>query len=417
MIVVTRNDGVKFIAQAYREQLLTLNKRILLQEIRHLSSQQGQFVCFMRNMKRELEAMFSKEQGFLLGELVWDYFGRPDNLIYCEAIANSATCFLVIVRDGSVYFDNKLPCEQVSKEIVSILADNHTYDIYTYGDVPLRDTETFGNATFMLPKKLIGSFNHLKNPVFPTLLTSSEFELQPLPQALRSKYLRHNRIFVIVSAIVLALITGWVLLSPSHTVIAPIKTTVVTSSAYEQALTTPAPDRIMSEVSQKIEQLYLLPGWEVVKISYNGGGYDMTLHSDDGDVWYLRNWAQQHAYGFQMTPEGAQLQLTSSLVNRALPTDYAIFQSSMDVLMRRLSQVLPNSAIAVSNMTQFGSIQKTDVTLSLSDVSPDVFNLIGQELSALSLSLSVMDLQLKDGLISGKLQLSLWGTATATTTG
>lgn len=407
MVIVTRHDGVKFIAQAYREQLLTPNKRALLHEIRHLSSQQGQFVCFMRNMKRELEAIFSKEQGFLLGELVWDYFGRPDNLIYCESIAQSANCFLVIVRQGSVYFDNKLPCEQVSSELMPILADNHPYEIYTYGDVPLRNTETFGNATFTLPKKLIGSFNHLKNAVFPVLLTSSEFELQPLPQALRSKYLRHNRIFVIFSVFVLLMIAGWALLPSSHSTKVPVKTTII-STAYEQALMTPSPDRVIHELAQKIDELYLIPGWEVVKINYNNNNYIITLHSDDGDVWYLTNWAKQHYYDVHMTPDGMQLQLRSSLLSRQLPAHYAIFQTEMDVLIRRLSPVLPGNAIAVGDIQQVGLLQKVDVTLNLSDVSPDVFNLIGQELNALPVSIS-MDLQLKDGLISGKLQLSLWG--------
>lgn len=411
MIVVTRQDGVRFIAQAYREQLLTGNKRLLLQEIRHLALQQGQFVCFMRNMKRDIEAMFSKEQGFLLGELIWDYFGRPDNLIYCESIAQSATCFLVIVRQGSVYFDNKLSCEQVNQEIMPILADNHPYEIYTYGDVPLRDTETFGNATFTLPKKLVGSFSHLRNPVFPSLLTSSEFELQPLPRALRSKYLRHNRVIVILIALLLTLIMGWALLWSSHSVVTPPVKTVVTPTAYEQALMTPAPDRLMNEVTQKIEELYLIPGWEVSRIRYDGLGYNITLNSADGDVWYARNWALQHSYDFHLVPQGVQLHAKSSLSVRQLPGQYAPFQASMDTLMQRLSQVLPNQAAVVGNIAQFGSLQQAEITLNLNDISPDIFNLIGEELKSLSLSLVLMDLQIKEGLISGKLQLSLWGCA------
>lgn len=411
MIIVTRQDGVRFIAQAYREQLLTANKRLLLQEIRRLASQQGQFVCFMRNMKRDIEAMFSKEQGFLLGELVWDYFGRPDNLIYCESIAQSATCFLIIVRQGSVYFDNKLPCEQVTQEIMPILADTHPYEIYTYGDVPLRDTETFGNATFTLPKKLVGSFNHLKNPVFPSLLTSSEFELQPLPQALRSKYLRHNRVIVILIALLLAVITGWALLWSSHPVVTASVKTVVAPPAYEQALMTPAPDRLMNEMTHKIEELYLIPGWEVSRIRYEGQRYNITLNSTDGDVWYLRNWALEHLYDFHLMPQGVQLQSTSSLSIRQLPDQYAPFQISMDTLVQRLSQVLPNQAVVVGNIAQLGSLQQAEITLNLNDISPDVFNLIGEELKTLSLSLILMDLQVKEGLISGKLQLSLWGSA------
>lgn len=411
MIVIKRDDGVKFIAQVYREPLTVKNKRLLIQELRMLSAQHGQYVCLRRKSRQALEASFSQEPGFLLGELIWDYFGRLNNIIYCEAMSNGAHCLLVVIRHGSVYLANKLSSDQIQKELIPLLADNQVYDIYTYGDVPLRDVETFGGATFTLPKKRVSQFHYLKHPIFPQLLTAQEFELQPLPTALRSRYLRRHDVFAVVAFLFVVVFGSsfWFLATTHSDVNATTAAHFIGSAPYQAALTTPRPVDLLNEVARHIDQLYLIPGWAVSKITYNDGQYAVHMLPKGGDLWYLTQWAKQHYYDFHVTSNGAALQLRSQMPRRVLPKHYASFDKATNVFIHRMEHVLTHRAIHVHESHKHGAMREIRVTLDVEQLSPDLLDLVGQELDDLPISLSAIDLRITDGLIEGKIDLSLWG--------
>lgn len=412
MAVIERQDGIKFIAQVYRERIGVMNKRLLAEEIRTLCDQHGQYLSIMRKMKGELEIAISPLQGYLLGELVWDYFSRLDNLIFCEAVAESAHCILVVIRAGAVYLDTRLLSSQVYDELLPIFSDQVAYDVYTYGDVAIRDTDTFGDATFKLPKKMVAKFNHLKVSVFDKLLPSPEFELQPLPVMLRSKYVRSRTTSVTVLAVLIVFVMGWWYFSTmsSTTRSLPVQRASLPSvQQYDLALSSPAPTALINELTKKIEQLYLIPGWNAAHITFNGGKYRVDMHSQGGDLWYLTDWAKQHYYELRMTSDGAELTLESHLKKRDLHKHYPDMQSAVDTFVERMRQVLTATAVHVGASQQYGLMQETRFTLDLNKLSPDLLDLIGQELEDLPLSLSSIDLRLQDGLIDGKIQLSVWG--------
>lgn len=411
MTVIKRKDGTQFISHVYRERMPRMAKRLLVQEIRLLSSQHGSYLCIMRGTKHHLEVAFSQEQGYLLGELVWDYFARPDNLIVCEAIAESAHCILVVIRDGAVYLDTKLLSSDIYDALVPILADDREYEVYTYGDVPVRDTDTFGNATFKLPKKIISKFNHLKVSVFERLTTSPEFELRPLPVMLRSKYLRSHHVAMAIAATALVVVGGWWFFGGS-TPPQPVDTGVPVLAqlqSFEVALSSPSPTQLITELGTKIDQLYLIPGWQAARITFNGDKYQVDMHADGGDLWYLTDWAKQHYYDLRITSDGAELTLESHLKKRALPKTYPNMQLAVETFMQRMKHVLATGAVHIDSSGPHGDMQETKFTLDIQELSPDLLDLVGQELGDLPLSLSSIDLRLKDGLIDGKIQLSLWG--------
>ncbi len=411
MIVIRRDDGVKFIAQVYREQLTVKSKRLLIQEIRMLSAQHGQYVCLMQRGRNTLEVSFSQEPGFLLAELVWDYFGRIDNMIYCEALNNCAHCLLVVIRSGSVYLANKLPADHIQKELMPLLVDNQLYDIYTFGDVPLRDVETFGGATFTLPKKRVNQFHYLKDPVFLKLLAAQAFELQPLPDVLRSRYLRRTDVFAVVAfvSVFIFAMGWWLIVSPHADMVSATTGQLKYKTSYQVALSTPRPMDLLHELAQHIDHLYLIPGWVVSKITYNEGQYVIHMNQQGGDLWYLTQWAKQHYYDLHVTTNGAALQLHSQLSRRTLPKHYASFDKATDELMHRLAHVLTHRAIHVHERHTHGGIQEMRLSLDVTQLSPDLLDLVGHELDDLPVSLSAINLRIKDGLVDGKIDLSLWG--------
>lgn len=412
MVAIQRHDGINFIAHAYREQLVISNKRIAVQELRMLSSQHGQYVCLRRKSRHEFEACFSQQLGYLLGETVWDYLGRPDHLIYCEAIAESAHCFLVVIRNGMVYLDNKILSADVHKELLPIIADTHVYEVYTYGDVPVRDVETFGGATFVLPKKTVCKFHHLKNPLFSQLLPTPQFILKPLPEVLKSNYLRgQSRLTIVTILVLIVVLCGWwIFRSPSESSHEVIKTQAIAQlHPFEKALTSPNPAILISELSQKIDELYLMPGWKVLDLNLKGDEFEVRLQSEGGSLWYLSQWAKQHYYQLNILPDGAMLKFTSFAKKRKMPKYVSSADTSLDQFLQRMQRVLVDNSIHVEGKQKQGGVTETQMTLDLKSLSPDLLVLIGQELNDLPVSLSSVNMHLNNGLIDGKIQLSLWG--------
>ena len=180
-------------------------------------------------------------------------------------------------------------------------------------------------------------------------------------------------------------------------------------ASYEVALSSPEPSALIDELAQKIDQLYLIPGWKAANITFSGGKFQIDMQSHGGNLWYLTDWAKQHYYDLRMTPRGAELTLKSHLKNRKLPQHYLDSKTVVADFMQRLSEVLMADAIHMEGSRQRGIMQEIQFTLDLKELSPDLLDLVGRELEDLPLSLSSIHLHLEDGLIDGQIELSLWG--------
>ena len=110
MSTLVRSDGTQFVMQAYRELLSAKKKSQIIQEIRFLAEQQGQY-----------EAVFSTEPGYWLGESIWHYFNQPKNLIYCEALPDSAQVLTVVIQQGSVYIDSQMLASSLQLELLPLM--------------------------------------------------------------------------------------------------------------------------------------------------------------------------------------------------------------------------------------------------------------------------------------------------------
>ncbi len=69
-----------------------------------------------------MEAVFSKESGYLLGENVWTYFDKSPYLIFCERLSKDTNqVLLVIVRANEVYLDTVVDNEKLRTELVPLM--------------------------------------------------------------------------------------------------------------------------------------------------------------------------------------------------------------------------------------------------------------------------------------------------------
>lgn len=412
MVVVDRQDGLKFIVQAYRETLVRQSRRLLVQDIRLLAKQHGPYASLYAHDK-DIETAFAAESGYLLGECVWDYFGRPDDLIYCEALGQRSDCLLVVIRDGRVYLDMKLLSSQIQDELQPILADKQPYVVYTYGDVPLRDTETFGGATFTLPKEMCGQFNQLREPLFNSLIPASKFALKPADKLSFSSLSRHQNKWIGLGLIVVLLaVGGWRYHSSSQISLVP--THAVLQSSFQREWQTtfhqPSPVTIMRAVVDHLDAMYLIPGWQASAIHYASHQFQAHLKATDGgNLWSLTDWAKQHYYTMHRDSNDAVLEADPQLPVRESVPDVITMPEAVSAVTRRLSQLLTADAIHIGTASRHGHLQTVPVELTIHSLSPDLLSLVGEEFNHLPVTLSTADLTIDDGLINGTLHLSLWG--------
>ena len=416
MTRVTRGDGTPFVIQAYRESFITKKRSMLLQEIRMLAEQQGQYLGLFKKIGQNLEVVFSKEAGYLLAESVWHYFGKPDNLIYCEAISSSAHMLLVVIQGGNVYLETRILSNSLRDELIPLMSGDQAYRIITFGDITLRSADTFGGATFTFPKKLIESFVILEEPIFAKLPTLQEYQLQPLILALKSEYLRRRPTFLATALLILVVVLGaWWLFSPSKSPeisVQPITNIkrVNPYAQYETVLKSVAPDQQLNDIALKLQQLYFVPGWHVSHLESDGKLYVAQMVAEGGDLELLSQWSKQHHYDFKITPSGPQLQLRSNLKSRENAQEVLPLQSTVLRVIDSINIILRNDkSVEVGETQLYGTTKQTRLTVTLSNISPEVLDLVGQTLKDLPIVLSHVDINVDSGFISGNIQLSVWG--------
>src|SRR3990167_80168 len=137
MPYITREDGERFIIPSYRDVLSVKKQSLLRREVLLLASNYGEYATLQRKNADQYEVAFSPDPGYLLGETVWHYFKRPRDLIYCEAIPNTAEAILVIVKGGSVYLEGSFPIDTIPEELVIFQTQQNNFEIYIHGNVPI----------------------------------------------------------------------------------------------------------------------------------------------------------------------------------------------------------------------------------------------------------------------------------------
>lgn len=415
MATITRSDGVQFVIQPYRELLNPARRTLLLQEIRMLAEQHGHYVSLERKHAGTIEATFSKAPGFLLAECVWEYFGCPENLIYCEEIPDSGQIFLVVIRENSVYLDARVQAIEARTELMPLMTGEHVYRIVTSGNVPLSDSVRPNCFTF--PEKMILSFEKLKAPLFPVLPSDIRAQLESLPLALKSSLLgRDYAPYISAVLVCLLILGGWWLFAPTpkpRAAVAQRSTapSVTDLSAYNVGLSSPSPAKQLTELSQVISRLYIIPGWQFEQVTLTQGTYHINVEREGGDMQSLTTWSAQNHFELELSGAGVKLGYKSVVPSRMPPQALYRSQQVLAILIDHLDRLLHEKSVLIGSSQTIGTMQKTDVTVNLHNISPSVLMLVGEEFGNLPLSLKSASVRLQTGgLLEGSIQLTVWGT-------
>ncbi|HEV2613703.1 MAG TPA: hypothetical protein VGV92_03225 [Gammaproteobacteria bacterium] len=395
-----------FLFQPYREALTVKTASLLRKEIQYLAEQHGQYCRLFKRKAGEIEAVFSQEQGYLLGETVWNYFEKTPYLIYCEKLASEKddkeenSIVLVVVRDGVVYLDTKLTSVGLSEELKNLLSadskstDSKKYKVYTHGAIPYK----FEN---------VGSLKVVEKSVFESLMWDSAFQLLPILDALREQGLedrtKSSLAFVTILCVGLLGALWWYSSKPT------VSVSVNPYEQYELSLQTPTPASETAALIHGLEKINRIPGWMVSSVEFDGQNGNAKLTSMGGTATQLLTLSQSMGMVATFSSNGVFVNFTSSLSHRPVPDTIANTEKTVAIIMDRMTRVLPKKSVSVNQTISNRVFKQVEMTISFNNVSPEVLQLIGSRLDDLPVNIESITVSVKNGLLTGYFKISVVG--------
>lgn len=411
MALLERQDGVPFAVYTYREVVMSKKASLLKQEFAMLSEEHGEYARIFVLPSGDYEAVFSKDSGYLLGETVWDYFSRPYDFIYCEAL-DDEYAILVVVRAGSVYLDARLPLAHLQDEFIALESGSNTYDIYISGNVPIAQQAEEHKFTFQ--EQFVKSFTVLEQPLFPILPVDEALKLIAFPAALAELQLGREKMPVYIVALIvgLATVASVYFLWPEKELPAPVKIIKPPPrdpyQAYKQTLKVPSAQDELTVLASTINNLFTVPGWRPTKIEFTQHVVTASLTSMGGDTNILLHWAQEHQADLQLHSNTATV-VVDLLLNNRPPVQTIYNQQLLVSTVYDRLKLISTAPIAVGEQTATGNIAKTPLTITLNHVTTDMLVLYARSLGDLPVVVISGNLTVTDGLLSGKIDIEAIG--------
>jgi hypothetical protein len=179
---------------------------------------------------------------------------------------------------------------------------------------------------------------------------------------------------------------------------------------YNTALQSVAPEQQMNNLVLKLQQLYLAPGWCVSHLQLKGGRYQAQMTAQGGNLELLSQWSQRNHYEFSVLPTGPLLTATSDLPSRSNPSHVIDLQTTVMRVVDRVNLILRSEqSVHVGATQHYGRAKQAQLNVEVTNISPGLLDLVGQELKQLPVVLSNVDITVSNGFISGTIQLSVWG--------
>lgn len=411
--IIREKDGATFITPDYRELTSAKKASLLKREILMLSTQHGDFSHIRKKNKSQYEIAFSHETGFLLGESIWQHFNKPYNMVYCEPLPDTAEAILVVVTSGSIFIDTKIPVLSIPEELAVFISQEHEFDIYIYGDVPISAEKEEGKFSFS--KEATKKFTVLEESLFENLKQNHELELLPTTQALKKQRIGTLPVknIVIISVIAVIAWLGWSKLTVSTKNVLPkiIISVVDPYTLFLNTLSTPAPDASIRQLVNYIERVSEAPGWEMTSISFTKkGGFQSYLLSSGNNISNLKRWAYLQHISIDIDNKGISANIPNTVNNRAKPNKIFKLQNVLGNIVDRINNILPGNAITLHPIVSYSQYKEISFSITIEDVTPTLLSLLAEQFTQMPVAFDGAELTVSNnGFISGTLTLTALG--------
>lgn len=430
MAIITREDGTDFSVYTYRELLTTKNVGLLKREVEMLSTDNGGYALFFTQDTGDIEAIFSHDPGYLLGECIWQHFHEPTDLIYCEQIPDRQNCLLVVIRNSVVFLDSEIPLDILVDELNTLTLGNSQYQIFLYGDLPITEEED-EEGFYAFDKSNIEKLTWLDEGVFPTLAVTEDYQLLPVEEAFaelgltRSVFIKYG---IGAATLVAAIYIGWMIFKPAPPPPPkPIRMPVVRKKpppkkieipyeAYQQALKSASP---AAQVEYMLSQYILastIPGWTAQSLTYIAGQNNddilvQVIQSTDtpGSLEMLLIWGKNNRIDINYTTSSAVFTIPMELIERTPPNKIYHLDLMTAKIIDRLKKVIENLNVSIEPEPGQKSFKKTLLTINFSSLSPGQILLLATQLQYLPIVLKETTFTISNGLISGRIVVRILG--------
>lgn len=411
MAYIIREDGEHFVIPSYRDVLDGKQKNALKKDILLLSQSYGNYITLQKKNANQYELAFSPDIGYLLGESIWQYFKRPLELIYCEAIPNTTESILVIVKNGSVYLDGRFPNESIPEELIIFLSQQNSFEIFTYGDVPI--SEHPEEDKFNFEASSVKSFTVLEKPVFASLPLMKAYQLQLVDTVLKAQGIG---VFPYRPVVIIALITSilwmfWNYQSAQKAVVPEIKIEEKENPylAYNMALNTPAPEEKLQKFIEALCLFLNIPGWTLHQVEQVGSTISALVDTPGAKVEDLMQWAKEHGGSVNINERGIYVILNNTYVNRPIPNKIYPLKEVIGLFIDQLALVNPGNQISLGNFSHKQVFSEVMLTIKIENVSPLVLSLVGQQLKGFPFAIQSMSFDVEEGNVSGSILIQALG--------
>jgi hypothetical protein len=411
MAYITREDGEHFVIPSYRDVLSAKKQSLLRREILALSSNYGEYITLQRKNINQYELAFSPEPGYLLGESVWNFFKRPQDLIYCEQIPNTFEAILVIVKSGSVYLDGTFPIDVIVEELIVFRTQQNYFDIYIHGDVPISEYPEEGKFAF--DSSSVKSFTVLPEAIFPTLPTPRAFQLQLVDNVLKAKGIGvfpMKALFLVIAG----LVGLWWLWSYLTTHKRELPQVIMRATdpyqSYYEALMTPAPSSLLIWIKSNIQTLFSIPGWVVDSITFKDNVLNALVKSEGATTHLLFDWARHNNAMVSVENNGFHVIFKVAAFGRPMPATINKIDSVLAAVVDSIAAIMPGNHLQVTESANRGKYIQRQITITFNNITIDTFGLIAFQLKNLPLVLNSVSIKVTSpGFLSGSIELRALG--------
>lgn len=414
MPFITREDGEHFVVPSQRDVITVKSNSQLKRELELRSANYGEYITLQKKNATQYEAAFSPDPGYLLGESIWHHFNRPIDMIYCEEIPNTSEVILVIVKGGSVYLDGSFPNDSVVEELIVFLTQQNNFEIYTYGDVPISEQPEPGKLSF--DSSAVKSFTILEQPVFPTLPLLKIYQLQLLSIVLAEHGIGVFPLRkVIIGLAFLGLgyfaYTTFFETEVQQAPVAPKQAEQVVDpfQFYYDTMASPPPDEEVKQFMDMYKLFLTIPGWMPQEVIYTNKVGTAKVTTKGADVSDLMRWADINNMKVQFEPSGITVDKNIFLPNRPKTTDFVDITTTLANLIDRIHAVYPGNVINFAQNVSNGRTKTTVATIELTNISPMVITMIGDQLAGLPVKILKISVKVSNNLTSSTIILQVVG--------
>ncbi len=419
MATITRDDGTLFAIYTYRELITAKKGSLLKNELMLLARDNGEYARFYDKPGGDFEAVFGHETGYLLGENIWHYFNQPDNLIYCEQMADREHALLVVVRDGNVFIDAHLPLANLLDEFLGLIAGNNQFDIYIYGDlIPL--AEQAQEDKFAFDPQLVKTFNVLEAPIFDTLPLEDSFQLITLSKAIAELHLQENTglKWGISLIVLLGLAFGIYKTMQRPEPLSEAPKEVVKKEApvdpylgYRAALSAANPADVIRAAWASVQQALSIPGWTPTRLALSASQTSgtITLNNAGGDTGTLIAWARQQQLSVDISGARPVLTVRYPLTSRGNPKQIYQLQDTASLLYDDLTRLLPSGSVSLGKTNNAGVYASMPITITINGAGGPGLELLAEAIQLFPVQLNSLSWNIDKGVVSGTMKLTVYG--------